>query len=120
MWVGDRNGRDAAQRFDRLDNGLVEQGDTVPQVSELRDLGAKCVFHRVRFGILVARAGTSGGHATFKEPQNAELVRRRFQVEGLTLLVLDQSQLRGKARELRGVQDDLSADHRVLVFGPMP
>ena len=50
---------------------------------------------------------------------HAELVRRRAQVDGLTLLVLDISQLRGKARELRGLQDELAADYDHLVFGPI-
>jgi len=102
--------------------GLVEcksSKDPV-SVSELRDFGAKCLFHRVHFGILVARAGTTGSESLFKEPQNAELVRRRFQTDGLTILVLNERQLRGKARELRGLQDELNSDHRLLVFGPVP
>jgi hypothetical protein len=92
-------------------------------VSELRDFGAKCLFHRVRFGILVARAGITGGDVSapdlFKEPQNAELTRRRFQADGLTILVLDISQLRSRSRELRGLLDDLRTDYRKLVFGPV-
>jgi hypothetical protein len=106
--------------------GLVECKSTSGKVdvSELRDFGAKCLFHRVRFGILVARAGITGGMVNsdklFKEPQNAELTRRRFQVDGLTILVLDISQLRGRSRELRGLLDELRADYRHLVFGPVP
>jgi hypothetical protein len=92
-------------------------------VSELRDFGAKCLFHRVRFGILVARAGITGGKVTpddlFNEPKYAELTRRRFQIDGLTLLVVDISQLRDKSRELRGLHDELQADYRQLVFGPV-
>jgi len=72
----------------------------------------------------VARAGITGGRLNsdelFKEPQNAELTRRRFQVDGLTILVLDISQLRGRSRELRGLLDELRADYRHLVFGPVP
>lgn len=102
--------------------GLVEckaSKDPV-SVSELRDFGAKCWFHRVKFGILVARAGLTGGAVRFAEPQNAELVRRRFQLDGLTLLVLDISQLRAKSRNLRGLAEELRADIRRLVFGPIP
>jgi hypothetical protein len=105
--------------------GLVEckASSGKVDVSELRDFGAKCLFHRVRFGILVARAGITGGSVTasdlFKEPQNAELTRRRFQVDGLTILVLDISQLRGKSRELRGLLADLRTAYRQLVFGPV-
>jgi len=99
--------------------GLVEckASKNAVGVTELRDFGAKCLFRRVRFGILVARAGVTKGLARFKEAGNAELVRRRFQVDGLTLLVLDISHLRGKSRELRGVLDDLKTDYRRLVFG---
>jgi len=99
--------------------GLLESKSSKKPVgvSELRDFGSKCLFHRVRFGILVARAGVTKGLVRFAEPRNAELVRRRFQVDGLTLLVLDISHLRGKSQELRGLQDDLRADYRRLVFG---
>lgn len=89
-------------------------------VSELRDFGAKCQFHRVSFGVLVARSGiTGGGGAQFQEPTHAELVRRRLLVDGLTILVLDISHLRGKTRELRGLQEVLAADHDRLIFGPI-
>jgi hypothetical protein len=102
--------------------GLVECKSSKGRVKakELRDFGAKCLFHRVRFGILVARAGTTGDSDKFEEPQNAELARRRFQLDGLTVLVLDMNQLRGKSRELRGVQDGLAADYKELVFGRKP
>jgi len=106
--------------------GLVECKSSAGKVdvSELRDFGAKCLFHRVRFGILVARAGITGGKVNpddlFKEPQNAELTRRRFQLDGLTILVLDILQLRGRSRELRGLLDELRTDYRQLVFGPVP
>lgn len=102
--------------------GLVECRSSKGPVraKELRDFGAKCLFHRVRFGILMARAGITGSANKFEEPQNAELVRRRFQLDGLTLLVLDIGQLRHKSRELRGIQYQLSADYKELVFGPKP
>lgn len=102
--------------------GLVEcKSSAKPvDVSELRDFGAKCPFHRVKFGILLARAGITKGQVRFSDPQHAELTRRRFQVDGLTVLVLDISQLRGKSGELRGLQDALRADYRHLVFGPVP
>lgn len=102
--------------------GLVECKSSAKRigVAELRDFGSKCLFHRVRFGILVARAGVTNGVAEFQEPANAELVRRRFQVDGLTLLVLDISHLKNKSYELRGLQDDLRADYRRLVFGEKP
>jgi hypothetical protein len=105
--------------------GLVEcKSSAGPvDVSELRDFGAKCLFHRVKFGILVARSGVTGAKAKakdiFKDLQNAELTRRRFQVDGLTLLVLDISHLRDRSRELRGLLDELRADYRQLVFGPV-
>src|SRR5262249_41722725 len=102
--------------------GLVECKSSVDRVtvSELRDFGAKCLFHRVRFGILVARAGTTGFDDKFSSAQDAELVRRRFQVDAVTVLVLDITALRDKSRTLRGLQDDLSADYNHLVFGPVP
>jgi hypothetical protein len=106
--------------------GLVEcKSSAGPvDVSELRDFGAKCLFHRVKFGILLARSGVTGGKARakdlFKDLQHAELTRRRFQVDGLTLLVLDLSQLRNKSQELRGLSDELRTDYRQLVFGPIP
>jgi hypothetical protein len=101
--------------------GLIECKSSTGAVTakDLRDFGAKCLFHRVRFGILIARAGTTGGSGKFAEPRNAELVRRRFQLDGLTILVLDIEELRGKTRELRGLHDALAADYRELAFGPM-
>jgi hypothetical protein len=89
-------------------------------VADLRDFGAKCLFHRVKFGILVARSGTTGGRKMFSDWRHAELTRRRFQVDGLTLLVLDITHLRNKSRDLRGLADDLRSDYRDLVFGPIP
>jgi hypothetical protein len=99
--------------------GLVECKSSEGRVSaaDLRDFGSKCVFHRVNFGILVARSGITKGLASFREPRNAELVRRRFQLDGITILVLDLSHLRGKSWQLRGIQDELKADYRRLVFG---
>jgi len=101
--------------------GLIECKSSVGKVRgrELRDFGAKCLFHRVKFGILVARAGTTGGPEKFEDPQGAELVRSRFQLDGLTLLVLDMIQLRDRSRDLRGLSDGLSTDHKLLVFGPV-
>lgn len=102
--------------------GLVEckSSGSAVGVSDLRDFGAKCQFHRVPFGILVARAGITKGLAKFTDSRNAELVRRRFQVDGLTLLVVDISHLRRRSSELRGLQDALKADYRRLVFGDIP
>jgi hypothetical protein len=78
------------------------------------------LFHRVHFGILITRAGVTGSGATrFQEPTCAELVRRRFLIDGLTILVLDESHLRNRAFELRGLQDPLASDHDRLVFGPI-
>jgi hypothetical protein len=101
--------------------GLVECKSSKDPVTagELRDFGAKCLFHRVRFGILVARAGTTRGASTFANEQHAELIRRRFQLDGLTLLVLTMAQLRDKCRTLRGVSSGLAADYKKLVFGPV-
>lgn len=100
--------------------GLIECKSGAGRVKsrELRDFGAKCIFHRVNFGILIAREGTTGGSGKFEEPQNAELVRRRFQLDGVTLLVLSIEQLKGKSQDLRGLQDALSADYKELVYGP--
>lgn len=100
--------------------GLVECKSSKGPVTsaELRNFGAKCSFHRVHFGILFARAGTTGGRERFKEPGEAELVRRRFLLDGLTILVLDMSQMRDRCRELRGLADELARDYRELVFGP--
>jgi len=101
--------------------GLVECKSSKDPVTseELRNFGAKCLFHRVSFGILVALAGVTGGGGAPKEPTAAELVRRRFQLDGLTLLVLTIDDLRGKWKELRGLQDPLGADLDKLVFGPV-
>jgi hypothetical protein len=101
--------------------GLVEcrSSEGRVQAKELRDFGAKCLFHRVKYGILIARTGTTGCDSKYEEPQSAELVRRRFQLDGLTLLVLDIKQLRGASRNLRGVQAGLSSDYKALVFGPI-
>jgi hypothetical protein len=71
----------------------------------------------VSFGILVARAGLKDGGARFKNEIGAELARRRFLSDGLTLLVLDIDQLRCQDRELRGLHDGLFNDYQRLVFG---
>lgn len=99
--------------------GLVECKAEKAAVSSaaLRDFGAKCLFHRVQFGILVARAGIRGGGELFADPTGAELTRRRFLGDGLTLLVLDLDQLRGSDQELRGLHDPLFDDYQRLVFG---
>lgn len=99
--------------------GLVEckaEKAAVPSAA-LRDFGAKCLFHRVQFGILVARAGIRGGGELFADLTGAELTRRRFLGDGLTLLVLDIDQLRGSDQELRGLHDPLFDDYQRLVFG---
>jgi hypothetical protein len=83
----------------------------------LRDFGAKCQFHRVNFGILVARSGIKGAGAKFKNPVGAELARRRFLSDGVTLLVLDMEDLQCQDRELRGLHDALFNDYQRLVFG---
>jgi Restriction endonuclease len=101
--------------------GLVEcksSGKPVT-VSELRDFGSKCLFHRVSFGILIARNDITGGGEVFSEPRHAELVRRRFLVDGITILVVQMSDLEGRARQLRGLQEPLAQDHDLLVFGPI-
>jgi hypothetical protein len=100
--------------------GLVECKAEVGAVgsSTLRDFGAKCQFHRVQFGILVARAGITGARKVFQNPTAAELVRRRFLSDGLTVLVLDLEDLcGGQDRELRGLHDALFDDYQGLVFG---
>jgi hypothetical protein len=102
--------------------GLVEcksSGDPVT-ARDLRDFGAKCLFHRVKFGILVARSGVTGAAKQSDAWQNAMLVRRRFQLDGLTLLLLTMRDLRGRSTGLRGVAQALAADHKSLTFGPLP
>lgn len=102
--------------------GLVEcksSGETI-SVNELRDFGCKCQFHHVNFGILVAKANITGSNANiFSDPQYSELVRRRFLAAGLTILVLDLSHLRDRARQMRCLQEPLAQDHDFLVFGPI-
>jgi hypothetical protein len=102
--------------------GLVEcksSADPVT-VSELRDFGSKCQFHRVKFGVMVTLSNITGRRRDiFVDPQHAELVRRRFLVDGLTILVIDISSFRHRARDLRGLQEALTADHDNLIFGPI-
>jgi len=99
--------------------GLVEckAEQQAVDAATLRDFGAKCQFHRVQFGILVARSGVTGGGAKFKNPVGAELARRRFLSDGVTLLVLDVTHLCRQDRELRGLHDALFDDYQRLVFG---
>jgi hypothetical protein len=94
--------------------------DKLVSVSDLRSFAQTCQFHRVGFGILATRAGISGsGREDTKEPIQAELVRRRLLVDGLTVLVLRLSDLRGKSHDLRGLQDVLADNQDRLVFGPI-
>jgi hypothetical protein len=103
-------------------SGLIEcksSGEKIA-VHELRDFGSKCQFHRVSFGVIVAMANITGsGKSIFSDPQYSELVRRRFLADGLTILVLDLSKLRYRAREMRCLQEPLAEDHDFLVFGPI-
>jgi hypothetical protein len=101
--------------------GLVEckSSDDPVRASELRDFGSKCLFHRVKFGILVARANITRGRSIFANDQFAELARRRFLMDGVTILVIDIDNLRWRARHLRGLQEPLAADHDRLTFGPV-
>jgi hypothetical protein len=100
--------------------GLVECKSSQQRVSaaDLREFGAKCLFHRVRFGILGTLAGISGENRNALA--EAELVRRRFQVDGLTILHIKLRDLRNKSRNLRGIQDALQEDYQRLVFGDDP
>lgn len=102
--------------------GLIEcksSGNKIA-VHELRDFGGKCQFHRVSFGVMVALANITGSDKTvFSDLQYAELVRRRFLADGLTILVLDLSKLLLRAREMRCLQEPLTDDHDFLVFGPI-
>jgi hypothetical protein len=102
-----------------LGYGLVEckAEKSAVDSATLRDFGAKCQFHRVNFGILVARSGIKGTGPKFKNPVGAELARRRFLSDGLTLLVLDMEDLHCQDRELRGLHDALFNDYQRLVFG---
>jgi len=102
-----------------LGYGLVECKAVEGAVDSatLRAFGMNCLLHKVQFGILVSRARITGGGVRFKDPTGAELTRRRFLGDGLTLLVLDISQLRGQDRELRGLHDALFDDYQRLVFG---
>jgi hypothetical protein len=102
-----------------LGYGLVECKAEKGKVNSatLRDFGMKCLFHRVQFGVLVAQSGITGGGVNFEDSTGAELVRRRFLSDGLTLLVLDIGQLHGQERELRGLHDALFDDYQRLVFG---
>lgn len=102
--------------------GLIECKSSEGKISvnELRDFGCKCQFHHVNFGILVAKANITGSNGDiFSDPQYSELVRRRFLADGLTILVLDLSNLRCRARQMRCLQEPLAEDHDFLVFGPI-
>ncbi|MFL5243173.1 MAG: restriction endonuclease [Gemmataceae bacterium] len=102
--------------------GLIEckSSDGKISVNDLRDFGGKCQFLHVTFGVLVAKANITGSGANiFADPQYSELVRRRFLADGLTILVLDLSMLRCRAREMRCLQEPLAQDHDLLVFGPI-
>ena len=84
--------------------GLIEckSSDEKIAVKELRDFGCKCQFHRVSFGIIVAKANITGSNEDlFSDPQYSELVRRRFLADGLTILVLDLSAMKCRSRKLR-------------------
>lgn len=102
--------------------GLVECKSGIGKIrsSVLREFGARCLFHQVGFGILVARTGITGaGPARLAEPSAGELVRRRLLLEGVTVLVLDVAAIHGRATDLRGLQEPLIQDHERLVFGPL-
>jgi hypothetical protein len=99
--------------------GLVECKAEKKEVNSatLRDFGMKCLLHKVQFGILVAQAGIKGSRVVFQDLTGAELVRRRFLSDGLSLLVLDINHLIRYKQELRGLHDALFDDYQELVFG---
>lgn len=98
--------------------GLVECKAEINRIDAptIRDFGAKCQFHRVGLGILVTMRGITKG-TNRSDPVGAELVRRRFLNDGLTLLVLDMDAIRNRDCELRGLHDELMNDYQRLVFG---
>jgi hypothetical protein len=102
--------------------GLVEckHHDSNIGAKDLRDFGAKCLFHSVKIGILVARSGLTGnGHAgsDSAEITHAELARRRWLQQGVTLLTVSEEDLKVAQFNLRGLGDALYRDWKQLVFG---
>lgn len=113
-------------RWEPLSNLSLPQGPGLVECKSsgrvssatLREFGARCSFHRVGFGIMVANDGITGDD----KPEAAfagELVRRRLLLDGVVLLVLGRDHLTNRSVELRGLQQPLADDYDTLVFGPI-
>lgn len=80
---------------------------------DLRDFGAKCFVHGVRYGIIAAGSGITGkGKYTA-----AQLTRRKFFNQGIVLLVVGQDELQKSPLVRRGLASALRDDYERLAFG---
>ena len=85
--------------------------------SMVREFGARCVLRNVPLGILIAKNKITGTDVVGRALRHAERERRDFLSKGAHILVLSAEELRGKSRELRGLEGLLLDDYEHLRFG---
>jgi hypothetical protein len=86
----------------------------------IRDIGARCMIHGVNLAVLATREGLKGDPNARNPLLSAELERRRFLPQGIHILVISEEDVRGAARDLRGLEAVLRDDFERLRFGEPP
>ncbi|MGA3124802.1 MAG: hypothetical protein ABSF69_28985 [Polyangiaceae bacterium] len=86
----------------------------------IRDIGARCMIQGVKLAVLATREGIKGDPNARNPLLSAELERRRFLPQGIHILVVSEEDIRGAARDLRGVEAVLRDDFERLRFGEPP
>jgi|GEM_PF-2366944 len=86
---------------------------------ELRDFAAKCQMHQVKFGILAALKGLTGSKrmGQSQEYQAAQLTRRKFFLQGLVLIVLEEHDLREARTRVDSLAAAIRRDYERVAFG---
>jgi hypothetical protein len=98
--------------------GLVECRATSDPVgaAELRDFGAKCFMHDATFGLLASLKGITGEKDKITA---AHLTRRKFFHQGITLLVVNLTDLREARSQIDVLGKALRNDYERLAFGDL-
>jgi hypothetical protein len=94
--------------------------DKTLDAPQVREFASKCKTLRVRLGIMVAKTRFTGYGSRPEAMLGAEHARREALHDGVHILGITADDLRGKARELRGLEWLLRRDLELLRFGRKP
>ncbi|HEV3192420.1 MAG TPA: hypothetical protein VGY54_18040, partial [Polyangiaceae bacterium] len=119
----------ASYRTDAIVNASLPEGYALIECkyqeravgsSLVRELGARCLIHGAKLGVLVVRERIAGDDNARNALAAAQLERRRLLPHGVHILVVSADDLREASRELRGLEPILREDYEVLCFGEPP